>query len=75
MEYDETALVAFLPDGLRAAFLDALMIDNLAQSVEEIVSGCSSHVGLEEGILRLPKRIRSSFLALRPRCTASISTC
>ena len=60
MEYDETALIAFPPDGLRAAFLYARMIDNLAQSVEEIVSGCSSHVGLEEGILRLPKRIRSS---------------
>ena len=60
MEYDETALIAFPPDGLRAAFLYARMIDNLAQSVEEIVFGCSSHVGLEEGILRLPKRIRSS---------------
>ena len=36
------------------------MIERLAQSVEEIVQGCSSHLKFEESIARLPQRIRAS---------------
>ena len=57
---DDAALVAFPPDGSRAAFLYARMIERLAQSVEEIVQGCSSHLEFEESIARLPQRIRAS---------------
>jgi hypothetical protein len=57
---DDAALVAFSPDGSRAAFLYARMVERLAQSVEEIAQGCSSHIELEESIARLPQRIRAS---------------
>ena len=60
MEDDNSALVTFTPDGSRADFLRARMIDNLAQSVEEILQGCSSHLGFGESIARLPLRIRAS---------------
>ena len=60
MDYDDAALVAFPPDGSRAAFLYARMIERLAQSVEEIVQGCSSHLKFEESIARLSQRIRAS---------------
>ena len=60
VEDDNSALVTFTPDGSRAAFLRARMIDNLAQSVEEILQGCSSHLGFGESIARLPLRIRAS---------------
>jgi HEXXH motif-containing protein len=36
------------------------MVERLAQSVEEIVQGCSSHIELEESIARLPQRIRAA---------------
>ena len=57
---DDAALVAFPPDGSRAAFLHLRMIERLAQSVEEIVQGCSSHLVFEESVARLPQRIRAS---------------
>ena len=57
---DDAALVAFRPDGSRAAFLYARMIERLAQSVEEIIQGCSSHIEFDESIARLPQRIRAS---------------
>jgi hypothetical protein len=57
---DDAALVAFPPDGSRAALLYARMIERLAQSVEEIVQGCSSHLEFEESIGRLSQRIRAS---------------
>jgi hypothetical protein len=59
-DYDESALAAFPPDGRRAAFLYARMIERLAQSVEEIVQGSSSHIEFEERVARLPQRIRAS---------------
>ena len=74
MEYDETALVSFPPDGLRAAFLYARMIDNLAQSVEEIVSGARPMWDLRKAFCDSQSAF-APHLALRPRCTASISTC
>jgi hypothetical protein len=58
-DYDESALASFPPDGARAAFLNRRMIDNLARSVGEIVSGCSD-AQLENSIFRLPERIRTS---------------
>jgi len=36
------------------------MIERLAQSVEEIVQGCSSHLEFEESVARLSQRIRAS---------------
>ena len=60
MGYDDAALVAFPPDGLRAAFLNARMIERLAESVGKIVEGCSSHLKFEESVARLPQRIRMS---------------
>jgi hypothetical protein len=57
---DDAALVAFPPDGSRAVFLHLRMIERLAQSVEEIVRGCSSHLVFEESVARLPQRIRAS---------------
>src|SRR6476646_2934305 len=60
MNYDISALVAFPPDGARAAFLNARMIGRLGQSVEEIVKGCAPHVQFDEGIVRLPQRILAS---------------
>jgi hypothetical protein len=57
---NNAALVAFPPDGSRAAFLYARMIERLAQSVEEIVQGCSSHLKFDESVARLSKRIRAS---------------
>jgi HEXXH motif-containing protein len=58
--YDEAALVAFRPDGSRAKLLYARMIDCLAQSVEEIIQGSSSHLEFGETIRRLPDRVRAS---------------
>jgi hypothetical protein len=58
--YDDAALVAFPPDGPRATFLYARMIERLAQSVQEIVRGCSAHLHFAEGIARLSERIRAS---------------
>src|ERR1700722_4393247 len=60
VRHDEAALVAFPPDGSRATFLCARMIERLAQSVEEIVQGCSPHIEFEESVARLPQRIRAS---------------
>jgi hypothetical protein len=60
MRYDDETLVAFQPDGTRGAFLCARMIEHLAQSVEEIVRGCSSQIKLEDNVSRLPQRIRAS---------------
>jgi hypothetical protein len=60
MTREQTGLVSFPPDGQRAAFLCARMIDSLAQSIDEIVAGCSSHVDLEKSSLCLSERIRSS---------------
>jgi hypothetical protein len=60
LDYDDAALVAFPPDGPRATFLHARMIERLAQSVQEIVRGCSAHLQSEEGIARLSQRIRAS---------------
>ena len=57
-DYDEAALAAFPPDGPRATFLHARMIERLAQSVQEIVRGCSAHLQFEEGVARLSQRIR-----------------
>jgi len=57
---DDAALVAFTPDGSRAAFLHSRMIERLAQSVEEIVQGCSPHMEFEESIAQVPRRIRTS---------------
>ena len=53
-------LFAFSPDGLRAAFLYARMVERLADSVAEIVRGCSAHVDFEEKIVRLSERVRAS---------------
>src|SRR6476620_7002481 len=58
--YDDAALVAFPPDGSRAEFLYARMIERLAQSVEEIIQGCSSHLEFEESVARLSERLRAS---------------
>ena len=58
---DDAALVAFPPDGPRATFLRARMIERLAQSVQEVVRGCSAYLQFEEGIARLSQRIRASF--------------
>ena len=60
MIYDDAALVAFPPDGSRAAFLHARMIEHLAQSVQEIIHGCSPNLEFEQSIARLPQRIRAS---------------
>jgi hypothetical protein len=60
VDYNEAALVAFSPDGLRATFLCARMTEQLAQSVEEIVKGCSPHIEFKERVARLPQRIRAS---------------
>jgi hypothetical protein len=60
LDYDDAALIAFPPDGPRAAFLHARMIERLAQSVQEIVRGCSAHLQFDEGIARLSQRIRAS---------------
>jgi hypothetical protein len=60
LDYDDAALVAFPPDGPRATFLHARMIERLAQSVRKIVRGCSSHLQFEEGIARLSQRIQAS---------------
>src|SRR6266702_1946533 len=60
LDYDETALAAFPPDGARAAFLHARMIERLAQSVQEIVQACSVHLQFDEGIARLSQRIQAS---------------
>ena len=60
LDYDDAALVAFPPDGPRAAFLHARMIERLAQSVQEIIRGCSAHLQFEEGIARLSQRIQAS---------------
>ena len=60
MRDDDTALVAFPPDGSRAAILYARMVERLAQSVEEIIQGCSPHLDFEESIARLPQRICAS---------------
>ena len=60
MHYDDAALAAFPPDGSRGAFLHARMIERLAQSVQEIVQGCSSHLKFEERIARLSRRICAS---------------
>ena len=57
---DDAALVAFPPNGPRATFLHARMIERLAQSVQEIIRGCSAHLQFEEGIARLSQRIRAS---------------
>src|SRR6476661_178429 len=58
--HDEAALVAFPPDGSRAKFLYARMIERLAQSVEEIVRGCSGHLNFKDIVSRLPERLRTS---------------
>jgi len=58
--YDDAALVAFPPDGSRAEFLYARMIERLARSVEEIIQGCSSHLEFEKGVARLSQRLRAS---------------
>src|SRR4029077_5417840 len=47
------------PDGSRAEFLYARMIERLAQSVEEIIQGCSSHFEFDESVSRLPQRLRA----------------
>jgi hypothetical protein len=60
LDYDDAALVAFPPNGPRATFLHARMIERLAQSVQEIVRGYSPHVQLEESIARLSQRIQAS---------------
>jgi hypothetical protein len=60
LDYDDAVLFAFPPDGSRATFLHARMIERLAQSVQEIVCGCSSHLQFEDGIARLSQRIRAS---------------
>jgi HEXXH motif-containing protein len=60
LDYDDAALIAFPPDGPRAAFLHARMIERLAQSVQEIVRGCFAHLQFDEGIARLSQRIRES---------------
>jgi hypothetical protein len=60
VDFDDAALVAFPPDGPRAAFLQARMIEYLAQSVQEIVRGCSAHLEYEEGIAWLSRRIHAS---------------
>jgi hypothetical protein len=60
LDYDNVALVAFPPNGPRATFLHARMIERLAQSVQEIVRGCSAHLQFEEGIARLSQRIQAS---------------
>jgi len=36
------------------------MIERLAQSVEEIIQGCSSHLEFEENVARLSERLRAS---------------
>ena len=53
-------LIAFSPDGLRAAFLYARMVERLADSVDEIVRACSAHVDFEEKIVQLSGRVRAS---------------
>ena len=58
MDYDDDVLVAFPPDGPRGTFLNARMIERLAQSVQEIVRGCSSQLDFEEDIAQLSQRIR-----------------
>ena len=73
--YDDAALVAFPPDGSRAAFLYARMIERLAQSVEEIVQGCSSHLRVRRKRCCGSHSAFARHLALPPSCTASISTC
>jgi hypothetical protein len=60
LDYDDAALVAFPPDGPRATFLHARMIERLAQSVQEIVRGCSFQLQFEEGTARLSQRIQAS---------------
>jgi hypothetical protein len=60
LDYDDAALVAFPPNGPRATFLHARIIERLAQSVQEIVRGCSAHLQLEKGIARLSQRIQMS---------------
>ncbi len=60
LDCDDAALVAFPPDGPRATFLHARMIERLAQGVQEIVRGCSAHLQFEEGIARLSQRIQAS---------------
>src|SRR4029079_11601232 len=59
-DYDDDALVAFPPDGTRATFLYARMIERLAQSVEEIIRGCGSHLKFKDSVLRLPQRLSDS---------------
>ena len=56
---DDAALFSFPPDGSRATFLYARMIERLAQSVDEIINGCSSHFEFEESIVRLPQRFHA----------------
>jgi hypothetical protein len=60
LDYDDAALVVFPPDGPRAAFLHARMIERLALSVQEIVQACSAHLEFEEGIAGLSQRIQAS---------------
>jgi hypothetical protein len=60
VHYDDAALAAFPPDGSRAAFLYARMIERLALSVQEIVQGCSCHLEFGKSIERLSQRIRVS---------------
>ena len=55
--YDDGALAAFPPDGTRATFLYARMIERLAQSVEEIIRGCALHLKFKDSVLRLPQRL------------------
>ena len=55
--YDDAALAAFPPDGSRATFLYGRMIERLAQSVEEIIHGCASHLKFKDSVLRLPQRL------------------
>jgi len=68
LDYNDAALVAFPPDGSRATFLHARMIEHLAQSVEEIVQGCSPHIEFDESVARLPQRIRASCVAPEVYC-------
>jgi hypothetical protein len=56
--HDDAALIAFPPDGSRATFLCARIIERLAQSVEEIFHGCAPHMEFEETVAQLPQRIR-----------------
>ena len=58
--YEDAALVAFPPDGSRAAFLYARMVERLADSVGEIIRGCTSHLEFKNTVLRLPQRLRAS---------------